>query len=108
MPVSTSVTAVARSEIEISCRIIGRLLADPGGRQHEVDDLDSEEGSDDAADAVDEERAAEEGGGPERPVAHAAERERDQQDDDEGVEDHRGEDGAVGRGELHHIEWREL
>src|SRR5262245_48707835 len=57
------------------------------------DQLDADERDDDAAQPPDEEVAAQERIGPERLVLDAPERDRDQQRDDNGVEDDRGEDG---------------
>src|SRR5437867_12826213 len=54
----------------------------------DVDRLDADEGDDDAADAVDEEVAPEQRVRAQRPTCDAAERQRDQRDDDHGVEDH--------------------
>ncbi len=50
-----------------------------------------------AADAIDEKIAAEHAGGAGRGVFHPPQRQRDQRDDDEGVEDHRREEWPLGR-----------
>src|SRR5215475_5376322 len=55
----------------------------------EVEKLDEDERGDDPPQAVDEEVAAKEGGGADRPVLDAAEREGDERRDDERVEDDR-------------------
>ncbi len=61
---------------------------------HEVDQLDADERRDDAAEPVDEQIPAQERGRADRPVAHAAQRQRDQDRDDERVEDDRRGDRA--------------
>ena len=59
------------------------------GDQDQVDELDAWERNGDSADPIDPEVAAEQRPRPDRPIAHAAEGERDQDDDDQGIEDHR-------------------
>ena len=61
-------------------------------------------GSDDAAEAVDGEVAAQHRGGGRGGVLHAAQGQGDQRDDDERVEDHRREDGRLGAGQPHDVE----
>src|SRR5258708_19991706 len=58
----------------------------------EVDELDTGERDDQAADAVDPQVPAEQRLCRGRPVAHAAQRQRDQRDDDQRVEDDRRRD----------------
>ena len=62
-----------------------------------VDEPDAREGADDAAEAVDQEVAAEDGDGGGGAELDAFEGQRNQGDDDDGVEDDGAEDGAVGR-----------
>ena len=57
--------------------------------------LDADERDDDAAHAVDQEIAAQERRRAERPILHAAQRQRDQRDDDQRIEDDRREDRAL-------------
>ena len=61
----------------------------------QVDELDADERSDDPADAVDCEIAAQDFAGGRGPIFHALERERDQRRDDQRVEDDRRQDRAV-------------
>ncbi len=76
-----------------SCSGRGSCRAPRSGPQQVVDDqvdqLDADEGGDQAAEAVEQHVAAQQRGGADRPVADAAQGERDQQRDDQGVEDHR-------------------
>ncbi len=51
--------------------------SEPNRRQDEVDRFDSQERRQDAAEPVDQHVPAQHGGGAERPVANASERERD-------------------------------
>ena len=62
------------------------------------------EGRDHPADAVDQHRPAEQRRGPQRAVPHPPQRQGDEQDDDEGVEDDRRQDGARGRGQAHDVQ----
>ena len=61
----------------------------------EVDRLDPEERGDDPAEAVDEEVALQQLARRRGPEGDAAQRERDEGDDDQGVEDDRREDRAL-------------
>src|SRR5665213_91694 len=70
----------------------------------QVDQLDADERRDDPAEAVDPEVASQQRTRADRPVAHAAQRQRDQQRDHERVEDDRG-DGRRLRGDgVHDVE----
>src|SRR6266498_4170345 len=69
------------------------LSGKPSLRDQDVDDLDSDEGHDDATDAVDQKVIPQENGGGERPVLYAAQRQRNQDNDDQGVEDYVRQDG---------------
>src|SRR5262245_44578887 len=84
IPVSTSVTAVARRAMRRT-RAMGTSLDQVADLEDEVDELDADERRDQAPEAVDEQRAPQERRRPERPVAHAAQRQRDEQDDDDRV-----------------------
>ncbi len=64
------------------------------GIDDDVDKLDPRERRDEAAQAVDQEVAPEEGRRAQRAEAHPAERQGDEGDDDQGVEDDRAQDGA--------------
>src|SRR5262245_34493453 len=72
--------------------------------EEKVEQLDAEEWSEEAAHAVEKDIAAEHCGGAGGTILHAAERERNEGDDDEGVEHHRAEDGALRRMEAHDVE----
>src|SRR5882672_11344754 len=85
-PVRTSVTTVMRSAMRIS-RIEPSFLGQTDEAEDHVDRLDADEGNDHATHAIDEERPAQEGGGAQRPVLHAAQGQRDEHHDDERVED---------------------
>src|SRR5579883_3354648 len=78
-----------------------------GGDQH-VDELDANEGHDDAAEAVDEKIAPQNARRTHRTVGDAAQRQRDERNDDERVEDDCREDGALRRLQLHDVERLEL
>src|ERR1700730_9504523 len=69
-----------------------------------VDDLDADEGGDDPADAVDDQVAAQHRRRPEGPELDALQGERDEGHDDEGVEDHRRQDGRVRVCQVHDVE----
>src|SRR4029078_9205378 len=78
------------------------------GGDDEVDRFDADEGQDQTAQAIDEEIATEQGRRAHRRVSHALQRQGDQSDDDEGVEDDRGEDRRLRRREAHDVERRKL
>src|SRR6202011_32823 len=107
MPVTSPKTSVSRIALTISFGMYFSIFS--GGSQadrvdEQVDGLDSDEWGDDAADSVDEKVVAKQGGRTDRAVAHAAQGERDEDDDDDGVEDHGRQHGAVGAVQLHDVE----
>src|SRR5262249_8926132 len=69
--------------------------------QNHVDDLDPDERHDQPAHAVYEQVITQQRGRAYWAVAHAAQRQRDQEDDDQRVEDHRRKDGAIRRAQAH-------
>src|SRR5665213_2288128 len=69
-----------------------------------IDGLDADEGNENASQAVDEQVAAENRGSAERLVDDAPQGQRDQRDDDQGVENDRAQDRAEGRGQVHDVE----
>src|SRR5713101_9005742 len=73
-------------------------------RDYHVDSLDSQKWNYHAAEAVDEKIAGQNRGGTERTITHAAERQRYQRDNDQRVEDDRGQNRALRRREMHHVE----
>src|SRR5690349_7767367 len=86
-----------------SCSIFVSSDEAETGEDH-VDDLDPDEGRDDAAEPVDEEVVAQQGRRADGTLADAPQRERDQRDDDERVEDHRGQDRTLGGLETHDVQ----
>src|SRR5579871_5217347 len=107
-PVRTSVTNVTRRAMTSSLRMEVYLSDEPEGGEAHVDELDADEWGNDPAHAVEEQRAPQDGGGAERAVLHAAQRERDEQDDDDGVENDGREDGRERRREVHDVQRRDL
>src|SRR5581483_2640565 len=79
----------------------------PQGDEDDVDELDADERGDDAAQAVDQQVAAQDGGRPHGPELDALQSQGDERHDDQGVEDDRREDGGVGVVELHDVEGRQ-
>src|SRR5262245_21917773 len=69
----------------------------------EIDELDPNEGEQNSTEAVDEEVPAQQRGRTDGSILHAAKRERYERRDDEGVEDDRRENGALGRAEAHDV-----
>src|SRR5215475_544619 len=98
IPVSTVSTSTARSaarcwEIQVGRRITKSASRNSGYELDEqVDDFDAGERGDDPAEAVDEQVATQHRRRAAWAVPDAAQGERDQQHDDDGVEDDRGED----------------
>src|SRR5690242_18871499 len=64
-------------------------------RDDHVDDLDPDERHEDAAQAVDQQVTAQQVGGADRAVLDPLQGQRNQRYDDQGVEDDRGQDGAL-------------
>src|SRR5215831_16148151 len=75
----------------------GCVLGEMHSGHHEVDRLDAEERNDDAADSVDQKVEPQQSGGADWAIAHALQRQRNERDDDQRVEDDRGQDGALRR-----------
>ena len=73
----------------------------------EIDELDADERHDDATEAIDEEIALENCQGAHRLVGDAAQGQRNQRDDDQGVENDGAEDGAGGTVQVHDVERRD-
>src|SRR5882757_419736 len=73
-----------------------------GGDGH-VDQLDADEGHDDAAETVDEQVAYQQRGGAGGAVLHAPEGKWDQRDDDQRIENDGGQDGALRRLQVHEV-----
>src|SRR5688572_18932700 len=76
--------------------------------EKQVEQLDAHEGHDQAAEPVDEQVAAQHGRGGSRTVGDAAERQRDERDDDERVEDHARQNRRLRRVQSHHVQRPEL
>ena len=62
------------------------------GRNYDIDRLDADEGQDQAAQAIDEEIAPEQRRRADRPISDALQRQGNEGDDDERVEDDRGQE----------------
>ena len=78
-PVSTRVTRAVTRQRDEDGRSSRLLRPGPGAAAARSMSLDADERRDDAAHAVDQQRAAQQRRGAERPVLHAAQRQRDQQ-----------------------------
>src|ERR1700677_1842574 len=101
MPVRTVRTSVILMAIQ---RFI--VITPLGEVQHaddDVDGLDTDEGHDDTAETVDQEVAAENRGSTEGAILNAAQGERNQRHDDQGVEDDRGKNCALRCREMHDV-----
>src|SRR6202167_4379777 len=102
MPVSTVRTAVAT-------RAVMNGFTEKTSREmergdHDVDSLDADEWNNHAAEAVNEKIAGQNCGRTDRTVRHAAQRQRNQRDDDQRVENNRRQDRALRRRQMHHVE----
>src|SRR6266481_8499689 len=71
---------------------------------HDVDGLDADERNNHAAEAVDKKVAGQNRGGTDRTVLHAAQRQWNQRDDDQRVENYRGQNRALRSRQMHHVE----
>src|SRR5665213_309878 len=82
---------VPRSEliVLVPFLVLMRCLEAGDERDHEVDQLDTDERCDKPADSVDPQVAPEDPGHGRRPILHAAQRQWNQRDDDDRVEYHR-------------------
>src|SRR5215470_17836524 len=98
MPVMAVRNRVIRMAGRISENIVYAFFWVASGevqrRDEDVDRLDPDEGDDDAADTVDQEISPQDRRRADGTELHAAERERDQGDDDQRVEDDRRQDRA--------------
>src|ERR1700750_337958 len=91
-----------------SCNIRLSCLGEVQGRDQKVDGLDADEWNKDAAKPVDQQVAAEQRAGADRPVSDALQRQRDQRNDDQRIEDDRRQDRALRSCEMHHVQRLEL
>src|SRR5215470_7416341 len=87
-------------------RSCARMISTPPlyeaeGHEDHVHELDPRKRDEDAAHAVDPEVAPEDGRRADGTVKDAAEGQRDERNDDQGVEDDGGENGTLRRGEMH-------
>src|ERR1700678_2959995 len=78
------------------------------GDEDEIDELDEDEGDDDPAHSVDEHVAAQDGGRSGRSESHAAQGQRYQRHDHEGIEDDGGEHGALWAVQMQDVERLDL
>src|SRR5580704_615328 len=97
-------TTVMSTERRRWAMIIWRPSVGVEGYEDEIDELDEDEGDDDAAHPVDPYVAAQDGRRRRRAEPHPAQRQGNQRHDDQGVEDHRREDRALRAVELHDVE----
>src|SRR5215467_6109066 len=94
---ATPVTRVSATRMTRAGRSCARMMSSPPlheaeGNKNHVHELDPRERDEDAAHAIDPEVAPQDGRRPDGAVAHATECQRDERDDDQGVEDDGGED----------------
>src|SRR6201991_3039408 len=106
---ATTWTSMSRSALSsmntvsfTECMDGPRLRQSDQDQQH-VDELDAYERHDHAAQAVHKQVAAKQRGGAQGAISHALQRQRDEEDDDQRVEDHRRQDRALRRGQVHHV-----
>src|SRR2546426_10065683 len=98
MPSSTVVTTVMSTAIKrLRAMFIFAVLDQPERRDDRVDDLDPDKWHDNAADAINEQISAEKGFRAHRAVRDAPQRQGHQRDDDDRIEDHRGQNGRLRR-----------
>ncbi len=81
--------------IDVISARIAMLLGETQRFDDDVDRLDADERNDDAADAIDQQVAGQNRGRAERTIRHAAQRERNQRDDDQRVENDRRQNRAL-------------
>src|SRR5215831_4120327 len=98
----TVITSSIATAGQTCLSMVSSRKADSGNEQ--VDQLDADERNDDAAEAIDQKIAAQQAGGADRTIGNAAQRQRDQGDNDQCIEDDRRQDGALGRMKLHDVE----
>src|ERR1043166_5450405 len=72
--------------------------------QQEIDELDSEKRSHNSTYAINQEVALEQSGGTQRAIAYAAERERNQSNDNECVKNDRGKNCGLRSAKVHNIQ----
>src|SRR5258706_9205173 len=79
----------------------------PKIRQQHVDKFDSDKGSNNSANAIQQQVPLQQSRRAERPITHAAQRERDQGDDDQRVKNYGGKDGGLRRAQVHYVQGAE-
>src|SRR5213075_2031566 len=99
---------VMRMEMMMWLFMRARSSGQPRRVQQEVDGLDADERDDHAAQTVQQEIAPQDAPRAERAILNALQREWNQRDDDQRVEDDRGENRALRRGQPHDVERLQL
>src|SRR6266481_4873903 len=74
----------------------------------EIDQFDTDKRNDEAAEAVDEQIPLQNGERAHRLVSNAAQRQRDQRNDDQRVKNHSAENGTRGAAQMHDVQRRDL
>src|SRR5579863_3691438 len=99
--------SVKATRTTIAGRISRNIVFSSGemqGGHGEVDRLDADKRNDHAADSVDPKVAAQQRSGPDRTIAYAFQRQRNERDDNERIEDDRRKDGALGGRQPHDVQ----
>src|ERR1700722_20932981 len=100
IPKQTTSTTVTFRPVS-SCR--RNMSMHPQSDEQQIDELYADERGDHAAHAVDQEVSPQDGGRAHRLELDAAQRQRDEYDDDDGVEDDRRQDGRMGIVQSHDV-----
>src|SRR5256885_4358798 len=91
----------------LSCLTI-RLLSEVQRANYQVDQFNSGERRDNAAEAINKKIPAQQSGRTERAVANSPQREWNERDDNQRIENHGGKNGGLRRREMHDVEHAEL
>src|SRR5450432_4657330 len=106
MPPVMTMRTIVNAMAGQSClrSMIARPLDEVQGNEEEIDDLDAHERHDETAESVDQQVPAENHGRRRGAILDAAQRERNERDDDERVENHAREDRGLRRVQAHDVE----
>src|SRR5262245_4135984 len=104
MIVSRTNRMIAGRSSRVRSENMWNLLSEADGDEGQVNELDSDEWDNQSADAVDKQIVAEQGGGVDGAIFHAAEGKRNKEDDDQRVENDRRKYRTVGRRQMHDVE----
>src|SRR4051812_20876644 len=104
MLVATVISTAVIKFFFIASPVMQGRSCKPGACDQHVDQLDSDEWNDDSPHAINREVIPKQHCSCHRPVLHASQCKWDQGNDDQGIEDDCGQNGRLGRLEMHDVQ----